>query len=178
MRAIVASIESEYRRYRMLGERAIAQLTDEHLCAQAPSGGNSVATLVWHMSGNFKSRFTDFLDSDGEKPWRDRESEFARRSVSRSEVLGKWNEGWEILFDALGRLNDADLQRKVTIRGRPLGVHEALHRSLAHASFHVGQVVFLAKSLLGPEWDYLTIPPGKSEDYNRNPSGEKGPAPA
>jgi hypothetical protein len=130
------------------------------------------------MSGNFKSRFTDFLDSDGEKPWRDRESEFARRSVSRSEVLGKWNEGWEILFDALGRLNDADLQRKVTIRGRPLGVHEALHRSLAHASFHVGQVVFLAKSLLGPEWDYLTIPPGKSEDYNRNPSGEKGPAPA
>jgi hypothetical protein len=177
MRVIVASIESEYRRYRMLGEGAIAQLTDGQLCEQAPSGGNSVATLVWHISGNFKSRFTDFLTSDGEKPWRDRESEFTRRSVSRSEVFGKWNEGWEILFDALGRLNDADLQREVTIRGRSLGVHEALHRSLAHASFHVGQVVFLAKSLRGSEWDYLTIPPGKTGEYNLNPSHEKGPPP-
>ena len=176
MRVIVASIESEYRRYRALGEGAIGQLTDDQLCAVPPSGSNSVAALVWHISGNFKSRFTDFLTSDGEKPWRDRESEFTRRKLARAELLRKWNEGWETLLGSLALLDDGQLQIEVKIRGRSLSVMEALLRSLAHASFHVGQIVFWARDLKGKTWRYLTIPPGQSESYNQNPFAEKGPA--
>jgi len=176
MRVIIESIESEYRRYKAPGEGAIGQLTDGQLCAVSHSGSNSVAALVWHISGNFKSRFTDFLTSDGEKPWRDRESEFTRRRVSRDEVLQKWNEGWEALLGALAALDDRQLQVAVKIRGRSLSVMEALLRSLAHASFHVGQIVFWARDLKGTTWQYLTIPPGQSESYNQNPFAERGPA--
>jgi Protein of unknown function (DUF1572)/alpha/beta hydrolase fold len=126
MRVILESIEDEYRRYKALGECAIAQLTDEQLCRVSQSGGNSVAALVRHISGNFKSRFTDFLTSDGEKLWRDRESEFTRRNVARSEVLKKWSEGWETLLGALASLDDGKLQVAVKIRGRSLSVMEAL----------------------------------------------------
>ena len=176
MRVIVTSIESESLRCRALGEGAIGQLTDDQLCAVPPSGSNSVTALVWHISGNFKSRFTDFLKSDGEKPWRDRESEFTRRKVARAELLQKWNEGWETLFGALALLDDNQLQIEVKIRGRSLPVMEALLRSLAHASYHVGQIVFWARELRGSTWQYLTILPGQSESYNQNPYAEKGPA--
>jgi hypothetical protein len=159
MRNVVASIESEYRRYKKLGEDAITQLEADALGRRPPGDGNSVAMIVWHVSGNLRSRFTDFLASDGEKPWRDRESE----------------EGWGVLFPALSALSDDDLGRTVRIRAQELSVLDALHRSLAHTSYHVGQIVFLAKSLRGEEWKWLTIPPGKSEAYNRNPTGEKGP---
>ena len=175
MRVIVGSIESEYRRYRALGEGAIGQLTDDQLCAVPPSGSNSIAALVWHISGNFKSRFTDFLTSDGEKPWRDRESEFTRRKAARVELLQKWNEGWETLLGALALLDDGQLQIEVKIRGRSLSVMEALLRSLAHASYHVGQIVFWARELRGSTWQYLTIPPGQSESYNQDPFAERGP---
>jgi uncharacterized protein DUF1572 len=175
MRTVVASIESEYRRYKKLGEDAITQLEADALGRRPPGDGNSVAMIVWHVSGNLRSRFTEFLASDGEKPWRDRESEFAARPVSAAEVLQKWEEGWGVLFAALSALSDDDLGRTVRIRAQELSVLDALHRSLAHTSYHVGQIVFLAKSLRGEEWRWLTIPPGKSEAYNRNPTGEKGP---
>ena len=175
MRILVASIESEYRRYKALGEGAIGQLTDEQLCQVSHAGSNSVAALVWHIAGNFRSRFTDFLTSDGEKPWRDREAEFTRRKVDRAEVLKKWNEGWETLLGALALLDDGKLQDSVKIRGRALTVMEALLRSLAHASFHVGQILFWARDLKGANWQYLTIPPGQSESYNQNQFAEKGP---
>jgi len=175
MRVIVGSIESEYRRYRALGDRAIEQLMDDQLCAVPPSESNSIAALVWHVSGNFKSRFTDFLTSDGEKPWRDRESEFTRRKVARVELLQKWNERWETLLGALALLDDGQLQIEVKIRGCSLSVMEALLRSLAHASYHVGQIVFWARELRGSTWQYLTIPPGQSESYNQDPFAERGP---
>ncbi len=175
MRKIVGSVEGEYRRYKQLGEGSFAQLTDAQLSQSI--GGNSVATIVWHISGNLASRFTDFLESDGEKPWRDRETEFLSRDVSGPDLLEKWEKGWTALFRSLSELQDGQLERTVAIRGVPLAVHEALHRSLAHTSYHVGQIVFLAKALRGADWKYLSIPPGGSAAYNRNPAYEKPPGP-
>ena len=175
MRSIIESVENEYRRYEKLGEGAIAQLRDEELADSGAEKGNSAATMVWHISGNLKSRFTDFLTSDGEKPWRDRESEFLPRLVARDELMRKWSEGWSVLFASLGSLTDADLTKTVVIRGQTLSVVEALHRSLAHAAYHVGQIVYLAKSLRGREWESLSIAPGMSSQYNENPTMEKGP---
>ena len=126
--------------------------------------------LVWHISGNLKSRFTEFLRSDGEKPWRARDEEFVARSVTRAQLLAKWEEGWSVLFAALRDLNGDDLERTVTVRQQPLAVHEALHRSLSHAAYHVGQIVYIAKSLRPGQWKYMSIPPGKSEEYNKNPT--------
>ena len=161
MRDLIASIEAEYRRYKTLGEGAISQLADSQL-AQVAGTGNSIVTIVWHLAGNLKSRFTDFLTADGEKPWRDRDSEFLAREVSRKELQAKWEDGWRVLFAALTDLSDVDLGRTVTIRGEPHTVAQALHRSLAHASYHVGQIVYEAKALRGADWRYLSIPPGQS----------------
>ncbi|HEY6362802.1 MAG TPA: DUF1572 family protein [Vicinamibacterales bacterium] len=176
MRDILASIETEYRRYKGLGDGAIEQLFDDELTRAASAGGNSVAVLVWHLSGNFASRFTDFLTSDGEKPWRHRDEEFDERQVTREELVAKWNIGWTILADALAHLGDGNLQDTVVIRGVELKVHEALHRSLAHTSYHVGQMVFLARLFRGNAWKTLTIARGASEAYNANPTRERPPA--
>lgn len=172
MRTVLSSIESEMRRYQRLGEESLRQLDAEALVRRPPGEGNSVAAIVWHIAGNLRSRFTDFLTTDGEKPWRDRESEFAARAVSAAEVRAKWEDGWGVLFRTLGTLSDADLARTVVIRGQSLSVLEALHRSMSHASYHVGQIVFLARSLRGERWEWLSIPPGKSDEYNRNPRGK------
>ena len=174
MREIVGAIEGEYRRYKALGDKAIEQLDEGQLCAAAGQG-NSLAAIFWHVSGNLASRFTDFLGSDGEKPWRDREDEFRARIVSRMELLAKWEAGWAVLHGALASLDDPALPRTVTVRGVGLSVLEALLRSLSHTSYHVGQIVFLAKALRGGEWRYLTIPPGGSAAYNANPFAEKAP---
>ncbi len=175
-RALVASIETEYRRYDGLARSSFEQLDDDELTA-CPDGANSVATLVWHVSGNLESRFTDFLTSDGEKPWRHRESEFERREVVRDALLERWERGMRVLFDTLATLTDDDLGREVSIRQVPLAVHQALHRSLAHLSYHVGQIVYLAKMLRGEAWRYLSIPPGGSERYNQDPTRERPPEP-
>jgi hypothetical protein len=176
MRAIISSIEGEWRRYKALGEGAFRQLQDDELARSAPGGGNSVAVIVWHLAGNLKSRFTDFLTADGEKPWRDRDSEFESRSgVTRAELLEKWNDGWAALFTAIEPLSDEDLSRTVIIRGEKFPVHEALLRLVAHTSYHVGQIVYLAKEFRGNGWDSLSIPPGKSAEFNRNPGGQRPP---
>ena len=178
MREVIASIEGEFERYRRMGEGAIGQVPDGELSRPAEGNGNSIATLVRHLSGNFRSRFTDFLTSDGEKPWRDRESEFAAPQPSRPVLRAAWDDGWKVLQSALASLSDDDLGRTVTIRGQPLAVREALHRSLSHASYHVGQMVMLGRAIQGDHWRFLTIPPGKSADYNRAPTGERAPTPA
>ncbi|MEZ4455065.1 MAG: DUF1572 family protein [Gemmatimonadales bacterium] len=170
---LIASIEAEYRRYRVMAEAALDQVAEEQLGSAGPAGGNSLATICWHLSGNLESRFTDFLTTDGEKPWRHREEEFAPRPVSRAELLAKWARGWDVLFGTLATLTDESLFATVTIRGQSLTVHEALHRSLAHASYHVGQIVYLAHSYCGDRWRYLSIAPGGSAAYNENPTLEK-----
>jgi hypothetical protein len=174
MRTLIASVEGEYRRYKNLAEGAIGQVADAAL-GDARDSDNSIAAIVWHLSGNLRSRFTDFLTSDGEKPWRDRESEFLARRVTRVELLAKWEEGWRVLFAALAGLTDADLDRTVTIRSQPLTVTEALHRSLAHTSYHVGQIVYVAKALRGADWQSLSIPRGQSARYNQAPGSERAP---
>jgi uncharacterized damage-inducible protein DinB len=168
----VSLIEAEYRRYKALAEGAVEQLQPAELETRSPAT-NSVATIMWHIAGNLASRFTDFLTSDGEKSWRDRESEFEERTASGPELLDKWEQGWSVLFGALHDLQDADLIRTVTIRGVELRVDEALFRSLAHTSYHVGQIVHVGKALRGDAWRYLSIPPGESADYNANPTAEK-----
>lgn len=174
-RDVISSIEAEYRRYKALGEAAFGQLDPAQL-GSASTGDNSVATIVWHIAGNLESRFTDFLTSDGEKPWRNRESEFEpREKVAIAHVTAKWNRGWETLFAALEGLSDANLGDSVTIRGVEFTVLEALHRSLAHASYHVGQIVYVAKRLRGDSWEHLSIPPGGTEAYNQDPAFEKPP---
>jgi uncharacterized damage-inducible protein DinB len=165
----VASVRAEFVRYKDLAEKAIAQLDDSVLSAAPPGGSNSIATICWHVSGNLRSRFTDFLTSDGEKPWRKRDEEFEPRAVTRSELLEKWNSGWTVLLRALDDLDDDDLDRTVSIRGQSLSVREALLRALAHTTYHVGQIVYAAKATRGTEWTYLSIAPGQSEQYNRNP---------
>ena len=174
-RVTVGFFEGEYRRYKALGEGAFNQLASGQLSAET-LGGSSVATIVWHVSGNLESRFTDFLTSDGEKPWRDRESEFASRAVSLAEVREKWNRGWEVLLNELESLSDSDLTGTVTIRGTSLRVDEALLRSLSHTSYHVGQIVYIAKALKGGDWEYLSVPPGGSAAYNADPTSETGSA--
>ncbi len=173
MSTIVDSIRAEYLRYKSLAERAVEQVTEEDLIAPGPSGGNSLATLCWHIAGNLRSRFTDFRTTDGEKPWRNRETEFLERTVTHEELRSYWEEGWNVLFGTLDELSDEDLSDSITIRGRSLFIHEALHRSLAHISYHVGQVVYEARARCGEQWNFLSIPPGESERYNAQPDMEK-----
>ena len=174
MNIVINAFEGEFRRYKQLAEGAVAQLADDEL-GRRLDNGNSAATVMQHIGGNLKSRFTEFLTSDGEKPWRDREGEFAPSPGARTELLAKWEEGWEALFDALRGLTDNHLGAPITIRGVELSVVEALARSLAHTSSHVGQIVFIAKHIRGPEWRYLSIPPGKTAAYNAAPRMEKPP---
>ena len=175
MRTVVGSIESEYRRYKGLADRAIAQLEDDQLARTDDPAGNSVAVIVRHLAGNFRSRFTDFLMTDGEKPWRDRDSEFVAPDTDRAALLRDWEHGWSVLFATLAELDDDHLGRTVTIRGVPLTVLEALHRSLSHAAYHVGQIVLLARGMRGAEWRSLSIPRGGTAAYNANPTMEKPP---
>jgi uncharacterized damage-inducible protein DinB len=170
---LIKSVEAEFRRYKALAEGALNQASDDKLSAPGPSGGNSLAIICWHISGNLKSRFTDFLESDGEKPWRGREEEFSARSVTRAELMEKWNDGWNVLFATLDSLSDEDLTRTVKIRAQDLRVHDALNRSLAHISYHVGQIVYVAHAFASDAWTYLSIPPGQSAAYNANPTFDK-----
>lgn len=177
-RTVIAAIEAEFRRYKAYAEGTFAQMTGGDVNTRPNSTSNSIAMIVWHMSGNFASRFTDFLTTDGEKAWRQREEEFSARKVSKPETLEKWEAGWKVLLDSLAPLSDDDLGTTIYIRRQPLTVRDALLRSLAHASYHVGQIVYLGKSLRGGAWDYLTIPPGESDAYNRDPKFDKPDAQA
>ena len=171
---MLSDFVDEYNRYRVLGERALAQLPDAGLNHVPSPEGNSAAIIVRHVSGNLASRFTDFLTSDGEKPWRERDAEFLERRYSRAEVDVMWAEGFRVLSVALDGLSEADLGRDVTIRGQPLSVHAALARSVAHLAYHVGQLVLLARELADAPWQSLSIPRGKSVAYNADPKYERG----
>lgn len=171
---IISSIKFEYLRYKKLGEGAIKQTPEDELNKQFGNNNNSISVIVSHISGNLKSRFTDFLTTDGEKPWRNRDTEFEEKNPTKSELLQLWDDGWVVLFTTLDELSDADLDSTVTIREKVLTIADALHRSLAHISYHVGQIVFLARMIVGNEWKSLSIPRGGSNTYNQNLKKEKG----
>ena len=172
---MIENFVKEYQSYRRIGEKALAQVSDDALNRVIGTDNNSVAMIVRHISGNLRSRFTDFLTSDGEKPWRDRDSEFADVTYDRQAVEQMWAEGFQVVENELAALTDADLDRQVTIRNVPHTVHEALCRSVAHTAYHVGQIVLLARILNEGEWQWISIPRGKSQDYNLNPTMEKKP---
>ena len=169
---VVESIRGEYLRYKKLAEAAMQQAPDDQLSRVVSGDSNSIAAICWHVSGNLKSRFTDFLDSDGEKPWRNRDEEFEPATLGRERLLQEWEAAWNVLFVALAAVSEADLGESVTVRGQPLRIDEALHRSLAHAAYHVGQIVYLAKAMRAEAWHNLSIPRGGSQAYNRAPTHE------
>ena len=156
-----------FRQYKKLAERAIEQVTDEQLLIVLDPEMNSIAQTVKHMTGNMRSRWTDFLNSDGEKPDRNRDSEFFDPPATRESLLALWEEGWRLVFRALEPLTDADLDRKVFIRGEAHSVMQAINRQIAHYAYHCGQIVLLAKHFRSQEWKSLTIPRNKSGDFNQ-----------
>jgi hypothetical protein len=162
-----------FRVYKRLGDRAMQQVQEDALFATLDAESNSIAIIVKHVAGNLRSRWTDFLTSDGEKPDRNRDSEFEAPPKTRAELLAMWEAGWKILFDSLAGVTDADLTRTITIRGEAHSVMQAINRGITHTSYHVGQIVFLAKHLAGSKWTALTIPRGKSTQFNANVASGK-----
>ncbi|MHB1937559.1 MAG: DUF1572 domain-containing protein [Acidobacteriaceae bacterium] len=154
------------RYYKELADRALAQVTDEQLYGLLDEEANSIAITMKHMAGNMKSRWTDFLVDDGEKPWRNRDAEFEQPPATRETLLQLWEEGWTCLFGALEPLTDADLGRTVTIRGEAHSVMQAISRQIAHYSYHCGQIVLLAKHFQSGHWKSLSVPRGKSAEFN------------
>lgn len=158
---------SLFRYYKNLAEGAMEQLSDEQLFTALDEEMNSIAIIAKHMAGNMRSRWTNFLTSDGEKPDRNRDGEFVAPPKTREELMEIWNQGWQKVFEALGPLSDADLEKKVSIRGEPHSVMQAINRQIAHYSYHCGQIVFLAKHFKGGAWKSLSVPRNKSADFNR-----------
>jgi Protein of unknown function (DUF1572) len=159
------SVRQQFEYYKLLGEKTFAQLADEHLFWQYNSESNSIANIVKHLWGNMLSRWTDFLTTDGEKTWRDRDAEFENDFVTRQQLLEKWNEGWACLFAAINSITEADLGKIIYIRNQGHTVAEAINRQLAHYPYHIGQIVFIGK-LCAEKWNSLSIPKNHSLAYN------------
>ena len=156
-----------FRHYKRLAERAIEQVSDSGLFAELGPETNSIAIVMKHMAGNMRSRWTDFLTTDGEKPNRNRDSEFETPPATRAEVMEMWERGWSCLIEALESLSESDLGRPVHIRGEAHSVMQAINRQLAHYPYHVGQIVLLARHFAGEGWESLTIPRKGSTEFNR-----------
>jgi uncharacterized damage-inducible protein DinB len=155
-----------FKYYKKLAERAMVQAPDEALATSPDKESNSIAVIVKHMAGNMRSRWTDFLTSDGEKPDRNRDTEFETPARTRAELIAMWEAGWNCVFEALRPLTDADLTRTVKIRNEPHSVMQAINRQIAHYSYHVGQIVYLAKHFAGSGWTAVTVPRGKSAEFS------------
>jgi uncharacterized protein DUF1572 len=156
-----------FRFYKKLAEGAMEQVTDDQLFVRLDEEMNSIGIIMKHMAGNMRSRWTDFLTTDGEKPNRNRDTEFVEPPGSRAALLRLWDEGWQHVFDALEPLSDADLERKVVIRGEPHSVMQAINRQIAHYAYHCGQIVFLAKHFRASQWKSLSVPRNQSDEFNR-----------
>ena len=156
-----------FRYYKKLAERAMEQVTDEQLFAALDEEANSIAIIVKHMAGNMRSRWTDFLTTDGEKPDRDRDSEFVDPPAARKALLDAWEDGWERVFRALEPLSDTDLGRTVAIRGEAHSMMQAVNRQVAHYAYHVGQIVMLAKHFAHDRWESLSVPRNRSAEFNQ-----------
>lgn len=177
---VLASARETFESQKELADAAIAQVSFEQLRAVLDMDGNSVAVIMKHMAGNMRSRWTDVLTSDGEKPWRHRDIEFEDTYADRDALEEDWASGWAVLFGTLDGLTGDDLTEKVLIRGQPLTLARAMHRQIAHYGYHVGQIVSQCKRLAGGDWAYISVPRGGSEAYNRSliegtDAGAEGP---
>lgn len=168
MKDYLPAAKRQFTYYKSLGEKTIQQLNDEELFWQYNEASNSVAIIVKHLWGNMCSRWTDFLTSDGEKEWRKRDSEFEDDIRTKSELMEKWEEGWTVLLDTIDSLTEEDLSKEIYIRNMGHSVVEAIERQTSHYAYHIGQMVFLGKMLKGDDWQSLSIPKGKSTDYNKD----------
>jgi uncharacterized damage-inducible protein DinB len=166
---------TEYTRYRLLGVQGMTQVDDAALNRVPDGDMNSIGMIVRHVSGNLASRFTDFVTTDGEKDWRDRDREFDERQWTRAEIEQRWADGFAVVERELGALRDEQLTRQVTIREVPLTVHAALSRSIAHVAYHTGQILLLSRLYAAGPWESPSIPRGGSEQYRTNPAREKRP---
>jgi len=160
------SIKKQMLYYKTIAEKAIEQLSEEQLFVSVNEDTNSIANIVKHMSGNMISRWTDFLTSDGEKPWRERDTEFESFKTSKKDLLEIWDKGWKCFFNAINSLEPEQLSQIIYIRNEGQTALDAINRQLAHYPYHIGQIVFYAKMLKKGDWDSLSIPKNKSNDYN------------
>ncbi|MCA9280665.1 MAG: DUF1572 family protein [Phycisphaeraceae bacterium] len=167
-RVAIEAFEQTFAGQKSLAERAIAQMSDAQMHASAAPGMNPIAVIMRHMAGNMRSRWTDFLTADGEKPTRDRDSEFADDHLASEALMQRWDDGWCCVFDALSPLTDADLERTITIRGQPHTVARAIARQIDHYGYHTGQIVTFARILAGDQWRHLSVPPGGTDAFNRS----------
>lgn len=161
------SAKKQFSYYRNLAEKTFDQVTEEQLFWQANPESNSIATIAKHLAGNMLSRWTDFLNTDGEKDWRDRDSEFENDFKTKAELLDFWNRGWEVFENAIAQLSPEDLDKTIYIRNQGHSVVEAINRQLAHYPYHVGQIVFIGKMLANDQWKSLSIPRNASKDFNK-----------
>lgn len=162
----IESAQKQFEYYKLLGEKTMAQLSDDELFWQANAASNSVAIIVKHLWGNMRSRWVDFLTSDGEKEWRNRDTEFEADIKTREELMQKWEEGWQTVFGALASITPNNFDTIVYIRNMGHTISEAINRQMAHYAYHVGQIVFLGKLLKGDQWQSLSIAKGESKAYN------------
>ena len=162
----ISSAKRLFHNYKLLGEKTFEQVKDEALFFKYNEDSNSIALIVKHLHGNMLSRWTDFLSSDGEKEWRQRDVEFENAMQSRAELLKIWNEGWDCLFKTLESLNESDLSKTIYIRNEAHSVMDAINRQLAHYPYHIGQIVYIGKMLSDKEWHSLSIPKNKSKEFN------------
>ncbi|MGN6602198.1 MAG: DinB family protein [Ginsengibacter sp.] len=160
------SVIKYFRQQKSLGDKTIEQLSEENLLWQYNENSNSIAIIVNHLWGNMLSRWSNFLTEDGEKEWRNRDTEFEKVISSKEELIKKWNEGWQCVLDALKSLKEEDLSKTIFIRKEPHNVGDAINRQMAHYSNHVGQIVYIGKMVLDEKWKSLSIPKGKSKDFN------------
>ena len=161
------NIKKQFQYYRLIGERTFEQLEEKDLFWQYNEESNSIAITVNHLWGNMMTRWTDFLTSDGEKEWRNRDREFESVIRSRKEMINKWNEGWDCVFEALNSVDESNFSTKVYIRNQEHSIVDAMNRQLAHYAYHVGQIVYVGRMIKGKNWNSLTIPKGKSREFNR-----------
>tara|TARA_B110000008_G_C16628639_1_gene427563 strand:+ start:38 stop:589 length:552 start_codon:yes stop_codon:yes gene_type:complete len=166
MNSYLESVKKQFEYYKMLGEKTFEQIPEEKLFWQLNEESNSISMIVKHLNGNMLSRWTDFLTSDGEKEWRKRDEEFDNDIKTKIELLSKWNEGWECLFNAINALTKKDLENEIYIRNMGHSISEAINRQLAHYPYHIGQIVFIGKIIQNKNWNSLSIPKGKSKEYN------------
>jgi hypothetical protein len=166
MNSYLESVKKQFEYYKMLGEKTFEQIPEEKLFWQLNEESNSISMIVKHLNGNMLSRWTDFLTSDGEKEWRKRDEEFDNDIKTKIELLSKWNEGWECLFNVINALTEKDLENEIYIRNMGHSISEAINRQLAHYPYHIGQIVFIGKIIQNKNWNSLSIPKGKSKEYN------------